>query len=690
MFRMPRTLALVAGLLVVSALAGCGTSGGASNGDDDVVVPDTTKVVGDHTEDALTGLDADGTLRFASETALLASLANGDVIVAGIVPGAAPDGFLRTVTDVRRDGDAVVVETDPATLTDAIDRADASFRRRLTGDDVAGTQDHVPGVTLETDGAGKAFGLDLSETLISVEGAEVRVDGDVDVDAELILELEIDKSKPLKPKTWVKRFEASAALAEEVDLTLHAEGTLEKSVEKELKTINIASIEFFIGPVPVVIAADLTFFLQFDGTLAAAVTTRVSQSASLKVGGRYLRSGGWSGIHETSSSFDHDVPSFDASARARVAAGSRVAVGLYGEQGAAGTMTGRAFLDAEASTSGFPLWCLYGGLNASYGYQVSVPVIDVDLVDYEKTFAEFRGEIACADNHDPTVSVTSPADGAELPEASQIVFQAEADDAEGDPTLSWSVAGRDLSGSGASFPVDDLCPGDHTVTVTARDGQGATAAAQVTVTVTNRPPEVTITEAPGSVGQFNDFRLRGTATDPTCDDPDGRRVDLDRLTWDLDGGFGGTGSGIVTQFSQTGDDRTVTLGYTDAAGAHAETTTDIDVGANDPTESGIVVINEPQEGARFELRSDTEPCHRVDVAAQASSSVADGDLQWSYDDGSGFTEFGAGRTATLELACHEVVYGGGYLDVDLRVAIAGESGSDASDAIALELRTLGQ
>lgn len=674
------------GILALVALAACGTGGNEPDSEDEVVVPDTTKVVDGETADALLAVQADGTLRFARETSVLASLEEGDVLVAGIIEGPAPDGFLRSVSEARTtEGGEVVVESEQATLTDAIDQASVRYRRALGSDDVAGTQDHVEGVRLVPQQGGKAFGLDMSETLVSIEGAEVRVDGEVNIDADLIFELDIDKSQPFKPATWVKRFKAAAALDEEVDLTLHAEGTLDKSAERELKTVNIASIEFLIGPVPVVIAADLTFFLEFDGTVSAELTTRVTQSASLEAGGLYERDSGWSGVNETSSSLAHEPPSFQASAEARAAAGARVAVGLYGEQGAAGTITGRAFLDAEAQTDAFPLWCIYGGLNASYGYQVSVPVINVDLAKYDETFAELREEIACAANNDPEIAITSPGDGASFEEATEVVFEADASDAESAPEVFWEVSGRDLSGSGATFSVRRLCPGDHTVTATAEDGQGATVTAQVTVTITNRAPDVTIQEAPDAVGETNEFALKGTARDPTCDDLGGTRVNLDRLIWDLEDGQGGTGPGFLTLFTAQGT-KTVTLSYRDEHGAEAETSSTIEVGAFDPDADPVVVITEPQEGQYHELRGDTDPCHAIDVAAQASASVSDEELIWTRDLGSGEAQFATGRDATLELSCSDIV---STPTVDLAVRAEGESAASARDEITIEVETVG-
>lgn len=288
----------------------------------------------------------------------------------------------------------------------------------------------------------------------------------------------------------------------------------------------------------------------------------------------------------------------------------------------------------------------------------------------------------------PYVELLAPRDGDTFQEAEAVPFEARAFGLEGSASYEWLVDGEETGGSlglTSSFERRDLCPGDHTVSLVVSDDARSSSAEQRTLTVVNRAPEVTIEQAPDNVGEGNDVALRGTASDPTCDDPDGGRVNLDRLVWDLEDGFGGTGAGLLTSFQAQGT-KEVTLTYSDVHGEEGADTTTVDVGAFESDVAPIVIVRQPNEGRRYELTGTTPTCHRIDVEAQASSSIDDGDLVWSFDHGDGPVDFASGREATLELSCNEVVFGGGYVPFELRVRAEGET---ASDAVTVQLRTLG-
>lgn len=289
---------------------------------------------------------------------------------------------------------------------------------------------------------------------------------------------------------------------------------------------------------------------------------------------------------------------------------------------------------------------------------------------------------------EPYVEVLSPADGASFQEAETISFEARAIALDGSADFDWEIDGEAVGPTldeVPSFERRDLCPGDHTAQLVVSDDAQSSDPVQRTVTVVNRAPEVSIEDAPDTIGENNDFRLRGTATDPTCNDLAGGRVELDRLIWDLEQGPGGTGAGIVTQFNDQGT-KTVTLSYADEHGEEAQDTTTVEVGATDPNADPVVSINEPNQGRRFELTGDTPICHEIEVQAQASAGA---DLVWSYDHGDGPVDFGTGRNATLELRCSDVVFAGGYVPFDLTVRVEGESADSTSDTVTVDLRTLG-
>jgi hypothetical protein len=79
-------------------------------------------------------------------TTALAAVATGEIIVAA-PSSAAPDGFLRRVTAINATGGDVVVQTQAATLEDAIQQGEVNISKRLTPADIKSIS-ALPGVML--------------------------------------------------------------------------------------------------------------------------------------------------------------------------------------------------------------------------------------------------------------------------------------------------------------------------------------------------------------------------------------------------------------------------------------------------------------------------------------------------------------------------------------------------------------
>ena len=111
------------------------------------VIPDTTEVLTETTTEHLDEISGDGAVfTFTQSTSSLDALETGDVMVSDATTNA-PNGFLRKVTSVSSDGAQVVVETENATIEEAIQQGAVSFSKRLTPADIQ-SMTALPGVRL--------------------------------------------------------------------------------------------------------------------------------------------------------------------------------------------------------------------------------------------------------------------------------------------------------------------------------------------------------------------------------------------------------------------------------------------------------------------------------------------------------------------------------------------------------------
>jgi hypothetical protein len=97
-------------------------------------------------------------------------------------------------------------------------------------------------------------------------------------------------------------------------------------------------------------------------------------------------------------------------------------------------------------------------------------------------------------NQAPVVSIAAPAPGAVFARGQSVAFSGTAADPEDGQVWGGAMVwtsdrdgplydGRDANGPGSRFHWEELSPGQHVVTLTAKDQRGATAQATVTITV---------------------------------------------------------------------------------------------------------------------------------------------------------------------------------------------------------------
>lgn len=181
------------------------------------------------------------------------------------------------------------------------------------------------------------------------------------------------------------------------------------------------------------------------------------------------------------------------------------------------------------------------------------------------------GEPTEPENTPPTASIVSPADGDAFDEGSSVTFQGSATDTE-DGTLTGSslVWTSDLDGqlgTGETVETSSLSAGDHTISLTATDSDGAAGQASISIT-TSPAPSVTIS-SPSDRSIFDE----GTSVtfEGAADDPEDGTLTGDDLVWesDVDGQLG-TGESVTASALSPGP-HIVTLTASDSDGVSVST-----------------------------------------------------------------------------------------------------------------------
>lgn len=174
----------------------------------------------------------------------------------------------------------------------------------------------------------------------------------------------------------------------------------------ELGSIDLGSLTFTIGPIPVVISAELEFDIGVDGTIQGAISGRVTQSLTLATGIEY-RDDDWHDLSRVD--WDHDFSRVldNGSVRTQIRpfVGVDLNLELYGVLGP--HVRGEPYLLVDVDSARNPLFNLYLGFKASAGIEV-----DALGIDYEAELLDVRTLVATSFNYPPesppSVTIVGP------------------------------------------------------------------------------------------------------------------------------------------------------------------------------------------------------------------------------------------------------------------------------------------
>lgn len=312
----------------------------------------------------------------------------GDVIV-----GTTDLGYLRRVTAIEQDGNTVTVQTENATLEDAIRNGTLAFTADLVDSSAQGLScaDLCKASVLSDDY--ELFGIDIpvNETCYVGE-VEVRLYGEVNLSISLSLEVDFDIFTGLH-RVY---FAVNTYTYFEFHFIASSEATF--SEEWVVYSHWFPTYVVYVGSLPVTLTPQIEFIVNATGGMSSSLTAGVNGTVTTTLGMEY--SGGyWSTVQDYTRDVEYEPPVLEGSASLRLNTSTpRLTLWVYGMVGPYVSLWPWASFDAEGQAGLDEIalsWNLDAGLKGKAG--VRVEVLSVSLVDYSVDLFGYTWNIASGD-----------------------------------------------------------------------------------------------------------------------------------------------------------------------------------------------------------------------------------------------------------------------------------------------------
>ncbi len=315
---------------------------------EEVKIFDHTTVIDQAARSSITSIDtSDFTFTFKAESDLANSLKIGDVIVDSI-SDKAPNGYLRKITSIDKGKGNVILETEQASLTEAIEVGKIHFHTGELKHSQIAKLKLADGVTLrEAKGTDfTVFELDYDKTFENESGS-VSIHGHSELNMDIFLDMEW--SAELLPyfRIFVDEFETGVELEQGSSISIESESGINIEETYNIATFTFTPWTFMVGFVPVVFTPQIKLFLKADGSITANLYTSASESFTGRLGMEYTDANGWDGILENNFQRDFVAPQLTEGANISADVGPEVALLLYGIMGPYVNVTGFGELDAS-------------------------------------------------------------------------------------------------------------------------------------------------------------------------------------------------------------------------------------------------------------------------------------------------------------------------------------------------------
>ena len=155
--------------------------------------------------------------------------------------------------------------------------------------------------------------------------------------------------------------------------------TGEQAIELPFATVHLAQT-FFVGPVPIVLSVDLTYFYRITSDGNLSIDAEQSTTGEFAVGGSYDSRTGWGPLNRNKASTEGDpTPALTGNGALRATIGADLTVLLYDSAGVVGRLA--PYLRAAVDADGTPtLWGLYAGFDLTSALTLQLKIFGITLL----------------------------------------------------------------------------------------------------------------------------------------------------------------------------------------------------------------------------------------------------------------------------------------------------------------------
>jgi len=578
------------------------------------------------------------TIRFSNDINSVQQIKVGDIIISDV-----GEGLLRKVKNINTINNELVVETEFASLSEAIQQGTINVKISLTNSQIKGIAYHADGVKLINDltkGSDQAtYNWDINTVLYDFDGYPSTTADQIKLVGNFSCDMQIPLFIDYRLFQGLKEVKFGIESSENIDLRLVT--GLEYGFEKEvnLATVYFTPIIIMVGVVPVIFTPELDVIAGVGGSANAPITSEINQKLTFDAGIRYLKGQGWSPYKTFSKDFGYQPPQLNLNTSAEMYIKPELSLRIYGVAGPYANLKLYGRLDANILQN--PWWTLYGGIKMAAGAKVSIldlftlDFVISDLLNYEQVLAQATSQ--------PVIKPVAAFSGSPttITAGQSVQFT---DQSINSPT-SWSWNFGDGGTSTLQNPSHTYSTaGTYTVILTATNSGGSdgeTKTNYITVNPVVITPVATFTGSPTTItaGQSVQF------TDQSANSP---------TSWSWNFGDGGTSTlQNPSHTYSTAGTYTVTLTATNSAGSDGE------------TKNGYITVN-PVVNAPVAAFSGSPTTITAGQSVQFTDQSINSPTSWSWN-------FGDGGTSTLQNPSHTYSTAGTYT---VKLTATNSAGSD--------------